>query len=134
MINPNELHIGNLVFCTTANLVVKVQWPHPAQLVVDIKGPYVHSPHTHGDLEEFEPIPLTSEWLERCGFYLETVPDSIDEDGDIIEGYTHWTNSKFCFHFENGCIAEREHIKYVHLLQNWYYFSKGEELTIKETV
>ena len=68
MIKPNELRIGNLVFCNTADQVVKVQWPHPAELVVEIKTPFFHSPHTHCDLEEIDPILLTSEWLERLGF------------------------------------------------------------------
>lgn len=80
--------------------------------------------------EDLEPIPLTPEWLGRCGFKIETIPDSVDDEGDIIKGYTHWTNGKFCFHFSDGKVDGRDHIQSVHLLQNWYYFNTGEELTI----
>jgi hypothetical protein len=80
--------------------------------------------------KSFSGIPLTPEWLEKFGFTIETIPDSVDDEGDIIKGYTHWTNGSFCFHFSDGRVEGREHIQSVHLFQNWYYFSAFEELQI----
>lgn len=135
MINPNELRIGNLVYCNTSDLVVKVQWPHPAQLVVDIKGPFVRCEYTHGDLEEFDPIPLTPEWLGRFGFkkpirreYYELngicICHEEDNDFKLIHEEVH----------EGDIITIGSPFQNLHELQNLYFALTGEELTIKEIV
>lgn len=76
----------------------------------------------NGDIKDtkgitFEPIPLTEEWEFRCGVkYKEVMGESWDRKW--IDGLEvpNW-------------------IKYVHELQNWYYWTfKKVELTIKELV
>lgn len=124
MIKANELRKGVLIIDYTG--IVREVYGE------DIQQQCWHEEGQSGTTEApLNPIPLTPEWLERMGFQIETIPDSVDEEGEIIKGYTHWTNGKFCFHFSDGRIEGRDHIQYVHLFQSWYFFNTGEELQIK---
>jgi hypothetical protein len=83
------------------------------------------------DFDNYEPIPLTEEWLVRMGF-------------EIKENY-YWINNKFfggyafdlvrnCLVKEYPCSANEFHttdIEYVHQLQNLYFALTGQELIIK---
>ena len=127
-INVRELRPGNYV----------LRWGSPVQIcgtqvLSHVAVVFVYDGHSvlQFGCQEIFPIPLTPEWLERCGFAIETIPDSVDDEGDIIPGYTHWTNGKCCFHFGNGKLDPLVHINSVHMFQNWYFFNKGEELEIK---
>lgn len=133
MIETKELRIGNYVLYK--NNEIEVQTIDDGGINEDWDGPVDEGGNLYRikrglSYEDIDPIPLTPEWLGRSGFVIETITDSVDDEGDIIKGYTHWTNGKFCFHFSDGKVEGREHIKYLHLFQNWYYFSIGEELTI----
>src|SRR5574338_1717109 len=128
MIKASELRVGNIVLYKQDNdelPVLKIDGDKKTDCLDLLLGLNMEL-----NEQDIDPIPLTPEWPEQCGFKIETIPDSVDDEGDIIKGYTHWTNGSFCFHFSNGKVEGREHIQYLHLLQNWYFFSIGEELTI----
>ena len=68
----------------------------------------------------FEPIPLTSEWLEKCknddyGFYQQS-----DGSYSLIDDYG------------DGSTYYIGNLRYVHQLQNLYFALTGQELTIKD--
>lgn len=130
MINPNELRIGNLVnwdadhMCGgTCKVVVINEFRFE---VGSLAGCYP----LQEDYTDIAPIPLTPEWLERCGF----------EWNEIIHRWEH-SVSGYCvgrddFGFSNGIgdgTFAQPYIKHVHQLQNLYWCLVGEELVIKNT-
>lgn len=79
---------------------------------------------------EFDPIPLTDEWLLKFGFHEKykssanrwcfdswCIWDCEDEDGNL--------SHEFMYEF-------RTQIKYVHQLQNLYFALTNEELTYEQ--
>jgi len=85
---------------------------------------------THvGLADDFTPIPLTEEWLERFGFEL-------DYEGDYILA---WRGVVLYFRLSDMSLR-RDYkqknklsiipIDYVHQLQNLYFALTGEELTL----
>lgn len=112
MINANELRIGN--------------WVKNLGLDVKIEG-YGIAFCAEGKLI-YEPIPLTPEMLEACGF----------EKSDV------YTNQyQFCTEYlidrQDGSFgflvgddqSEISSFKYLHQLQNLYFALTGEEIEIK---
>lgn len=79
---------------------------------------------------DFQPIPLTPEWLERLGF--EKVKD-INE-----HSYPDWTLGIVTLHQNvHGFFVLADYkgmicIHHVHQLQNLYFALTGEELTVSE--
>ena len=108
MIKANELRIGN---CVKLNNSYTTLVPRDFQR-------YCKS---YGIFEEFEPIPLTEEWLLKFGYRKNT---PFFTDGSIIEFYEN-NGMLFCELPDNNTIL---HIKYVHQLQNLYFALTGEEL------
>jgi len=119
MIDPKELRIGNWIRSTAqghiqvrANDIEKIE-------SVFLKGQ-----------DYVQPIPLTTEWMERFGF--DKRENAVSYDWYIgINHITHdWlmviTEMKGDSHFfyQNG----RHTIKYVHQLQNLFFALTGEEL------
>ena len=152
MIAANELRIGNLV-----NYSVNGEPLHPGKITGlyntedDSKKGIIdyHYPLSFG-----HPIPLTPEILIACGFkYFKSDGISSFEDGasdpdgvthcweinikrsDFVESHSislvKWgEQDDFTFQLERGFY--RQQIKYVHTLQNLFYFlSGGKELEIK---
>jgi hypothetical protein len=79
---------------------------------------------------EFEPIPLTKEWLDKLGF------ESMKSDARNVTMYFISPFSIYSkdsnpneFFISEGCIVKV--VKYVHQLQNIYYYLKDKELTFK---
>jgi hypothetical protein len=74
-------------------------------------------------VSEFEPIPLSGELLEQCGFefYLAQRRECFRKD----TFYLHKTQRKGYRYGVNT------HIKYLHQLQNLYWCLVGKELEIK---
>ena len=140
----NELRIGNYVKVSTPAItcdnfrVEEIRW-------VDCEYVIRHYPvaeHYYFCLEGFlrhaEPIPITPELLERCGFKNNVDEYYLDEkditciwrgDGlDIAEKggrYYLWEECQDPWY--SGCRIE---VKSLHGLQNLYYALTGEELTI----
>lgn len=85
-------------------------------------------------LKEFQPIPLTEEWLLKFGFdnnrrlYLYGMADYF-MSYDIMSD-----NSIFIYNevetANNESLTMMGHIKYIHQLQNLYFALTGEELKI----
>lgn len=135
MIKPNELRPG--VYVSHTGKVLQVESYCNGKVNV-YAGYYGGVPHIKGiDCGDIEPIPLTPEWLERCGFKkgssyigigyhwdgpndISIVEQNIDKDDTYRLYGSEWTIGK--------------DFKFLHQLQNLYHALTGEELTIKETV
>ena len=86
--------------------------------------------------EEYHPIPLTPEWLERCGFeYLPFAKDiSLFSFYKRSEFELIIVNEGIVCEYEQGVFYysnERRPVKYVHQLQNLFFALIGEELNVK---
>jgi hypothetical protein len=87
---------------------------------------YVEDDRTY--LDEFEPIPLTPEILEKCGF---------DKGMGIDHKFQGlrlrlWKNNDWILLNTNGCdlYPRMPTIKYLHQLQNLYFALTGKELQV----
>ncbi len=79
---------------------------------------------------EFDPIPLTEEWLLKFGFVGYTVK-GFSKNGIELSYITR----DDCFQFEFRCPQSDWRIldiKYAHQLQNLYFALTGEELELKD--
>jgi hypothetical protein len=114
MIKANELRIGNWV---------NVQDQSVQLSFID-----------NEDNEEFEPIPLTPEIVEKCGFVNKAVHEFW-----MSKQATHlWANVAYSM---TGHVLLKDtihsgsvritNIKFLHQLQNLYFALTGEELEIK---
>jgi hypothetical protein len=133
----NELRIGNLIkgiyhdyddgideeienetVCKVATLDVSGSVDYPI---------YVYSDGEIEHFGDFEPIPLTEEWLLNLGFIKKNGYGFIKKDlaGNIF--YSVETKEHFMFQYHDLRIK----IKHVHQLQNLYFALTGEELTLK---
>lgn len=79
-------------------------------------------------IHDYDPIPLTEEWLLKFGFenFL---------GGYSIDGFRYWPSDKEFTIYEdewmNAPDSCRVHVEFVHQLQNIYFALTGEELTYK---
>lgn len=99
---------------------------------------------TDVDIKTIEPIPLTPEWLERCGFKEEKKGFYVnynrkDTEGCCLDFLTLRRHEVSAF-YELGREHEdyfelytqnKHRILHLHQLQNLYFALTGEELTIK---
>ena len=119
----NELIIGNYVIRN------KVTVTCDEQTFWDIKN----------KPEEYKPIPLTEEWLQKFGFEKRDKNERwpIDSFKKVIlnRGVIHFYMKADGVDCEignkSGYSFGKPKIKYVHQLQNLYFALTGEELTIK---
>lgn len=124
MVKVNELRIGNLI-----NLTVNYQ--EVTHRIDEIGEDYAKLTDAKGSgmwpqmaYRTMTPIPLTPEWLERCGF-VDNIPW---EKGSIrldSESRLHVVDKT-----GYGIIVARN-VQYVHQLQNIYFYLTGEELNVK---
>ena len=99
-----ELRIGNYL---KKDVVVKID----ARSIFDIWE----------ETKEYQPIPLTEEWLLRFGFVSNPYQDRYENQSIHIEcNKTRGVTELW--------IESMPHIKYVHQLQNLYFALTGEEL------
>lgn len=87
-------------------------------------------------LNAIQPIPITPEWLERCGFEKQDDGSCNVQIGNTI--YLEFSRDLICsitpgVWFDYAC-KTRSEIKYLHQLQNIYFDLAGEELTINNQV
>lgn len=85
--------------------------------------------------EEIEPIPLTTEWLQRAGFEKNKIDRSTYYELSFGNSKLMWYDNRLCY----GVLGVSQYefvdvlnIKYVHQLQNLYQALTGEELTVKD--
>lgn len=113
MINPKELRIGNWVeYCGVGFIQVDA---------IDIIC--ATKPESAKDI--YNPIPLTVDILERCGFDGEINSDYWEYD-EFIVGYYYGDDNGF--HYQIGTNYAIP-VKYLHHLQNiFYWLRSGKEL------
>jgi hypothetical protein len=120
MIKASELRIGNCI------------WDDALQKVKFVTHRVISDLASSAEPLPYSPIALTPEWLERCGFEWDSVPDS---DGDEHNIYTTtWGEMEVTMPDNNILEVEgfrMPHIKHLHHLQNLYHSLTGEELEIK---
>lgn len=143
LIEINELRIGNLL--SYDNQIV-----HVTRLSLDIDDEYEDqigfcklgsvsneiAAWNRSLVDKLAPIPLTPEWMERCGF-ISTL------SGDDFHSGIIWDDPKSDYHYcESGYFIDNRgdyghycdigDIKYLHQLQNLYFALTGDELIIKQ--
>lgn len=138
-----DLRIGNYVYYEhTTHIVSGVHgnkvyswWVKDGEPVIeyeakDISGTQVENPYMDV-VSQYEPIPLTEEWLIKLEF--EKLTDS--NDGFKNTTYTYTKGICFIVYFDgvrlstNFWMGNEKH--YVHQLQNLFYVLSGEELKLK---
>jgi len=115
-----ELRIGNLVLWVIAK-------PHMKKVstVVDLKTCYINDELPHN----YEPIPITEEWLVKLGLIKHDPNFYSNKDRDLRLAVVN-----DCVHCsigtdESGVLFKI--IRYIHELQNLYFCLCEEELTLK---
>ena len=120
MIKANELRIGNFL-----NVINRAHIVVTAEHIKSI---------AEGD-KDYHPIPLTPEWLERCGFRDGEIRPSYKLHMDV-RPYETATQGVFPGEWAVTLVDTVPHqlghtIRYVHQLQNLYFALTGEELKIE---
>jgi hypothetical protein len=149
MIKPNELRVGNLLKHKGAIVEINgieddTDTYHETWIVWVRATALVHP------IADFDPIPLTPEWLERCGFvklsHLGRKEHTLYIDENLsIEACEYQellirlviSQDNYDENINIGVFTvyrEISECKYVHQLQNLFFALTGEELTLKETV
>lgn len=140
MIDVKELRIGNLVFDKLSNRTMSVA----GVSFTDSKGfvfveavEFENSEYNYKGVSfqpylsiHFEPIQLTAEILEQCGFE-KSKSHHLDFFKDTGIG-----NNFFTFRLGRPFKHESQwwqEIKYLHQLQNLYFAITGKELTVNHT-
>ena len=144
MIKPYELRIGNLIAWNPRLSHPRTTLPSTQVKVTSIfqnKIGYISPGIEHRvepfeddlsqietpyrPLDELEPIPLTAEMLEKCGF--EKVADETFIKGHLtLQKMQDYNGEVFLF----NSAELRPQITYVHQLQNFYFALTGEELEV----
>lgn len=131
----NELRIGNIVFYNSEN-----DKNEPVRYYCTIDGADLRIMQDDENyLKSHEPIPLTAELLEKCGFEEDRYESDVFEHKGICltlvfeRGYKekepHW---HYGYDFEKGNGTEPlwKAIDHLHQLQNLVFALTGEELEI----
>jgi hypothetical protein len=105
--------IENETICKVVTLDVSGSGDYPI---------YVYSDEDIEHFSDFEPIPLTEEWLVKFGFD-KTSLHYLKKNGIIIQSEDDY------FECLLGIVIVK--LQYVHQLQNLYFALTGEELTLK---
>lgn len=115
MIKANELRLGNYFFDEDGN-EKKIGYSDLVSLTITV----LH----------FNPIPLTPEILERCGFnyWQDAIPKPYWK---TKKGFPLYTTKDY-FIVRDLTHTNMGKVKYLHQLQNLYHALTGEELEIKE--
>jgi hypothetical protein len=122
-----ELRIGNLVnYKIVDELDERKEWFEPCEIdAVDLQ--VIDS--------DYQPIPLTEEWLLRLGFEDKKTCFNLSKREELGHDFGDFAVSKYDDtqmkvwrgdRYIGGC-----HIQHVHQLQNLYFALTGEELTPK---
>lgn len=146
MIDAKDLRIGNWVNREYWN-------PHPTEPSIELDACLIYSIQSDRvsvrindkkiiariPTEKIQPIPLTPEILEKCGFYVD-IHYGVFNISIYIEGFNPFTfrlrkgisglmDGEYWVFISGGLIPEK--IKYLHDLQNLYYAVTKKELEYK---
>lgn len=135
----SDLRIGNYVYYEhTTHIVSGVHgnkvyswWVKDGEPVIeyeakDVSGTQVENPYIDV-ISQYEPIPLTEEWLLKFGFDMKNKNRLDWVKGAFNLERSNEDNSKFCFEVYSHYIP----LDYIHQFQNLYFALTGEELTLK---
>jgi hypothetical protein len=145
MLKANELRIGNFIFWNSKLSSPEISFlTFPVEVTSILPGTIgyispgiehrsesfeddkLQTQTTHKPLEEFEPILLTRDILEKCGF----------ENTDVNDQYYSYRKESLTIRFMTGDstrakIGDCEFVcQYLHQLQNLYFDLTGEELEV----
>jgi len=109
--------------------------PSNTDYLISFYSPKANASHYDMELDAFEPIPLSREWMLKLGFeeggydFLEWWHPSVE--GFLLAGI-NWADAEWPeYQFLNYRLGkEILQIHYVHQLQNLYFALSGKELTI----
>lgn len=122
-LQSKDLRIGNYVYDNHRKIVVDVALNTLRLLSYNV------------DDNNYTPIPLTEEWLERLGFEREEDEIHGEKTWDYqrdIEGRECWAEWNEKGQLEGVTIdCTNRLFKYVHEFQNLYFALTGEELELK---
>lgn len=118
MINANELRLGNALEYLVEDCVDNSsEWMLNIVDAADI----VDAASNESIFNKYyQPIPITPEILEKCGFVRNSLMDSY-ELGKYSVRYS-------MMYYEGHEVSELNTCKYLHQLQNLYFALTGEEL------
>lgn len=133
MIETKELRIGNYVLYK--NNEIEVQAIDDGGINEDWDGPVDEGGNLYRikrglSYEDLDPIPITSEWLKRCGFVNGDKYRRSEYDGpnNITIGEVSAGSNAFELLGSEWPIGKP--FKYLHHLQNLYFALTNEELAI----
>jgi len=134
MIQANELKIGNLVYYNgnhkEVGIVTSLQPKFYPKYCETSKDIFIGLNQRHDivyNVKDIQPIPLTEEWLLKCGF--ERVENNWKVLDNIVFKLSWERLAGLVLALENESIF-LAHINYLHQLQNLYFALTGEELQI----
>ena len=110
----SELRIGNFIYCGDEETKI---YPEDFEMIDDC-------------FFEWNPIPLTEEWLLKFGFEQLTPKYYVLNIDENISFAYYYTYSGGVWHFEFEGIPIK--IEYINQLQNIYFALTGNELNIKK--
>ena len=113
MIKANELRIGNLIILPNGD-IGKISYHEIRLMVVAIEKP------------DYQPIPLTEEWLLKFGFQWKNFAF---RDGTFT---VRFQKEFYVYLSLEGVRPIQIKLEHCHQLQNLYFALTGEELTIKQ--
>jgi hypothetical protein len=133
-----ELRIGNWVDASEDKGNIKGA-VYPATVDGLLRQGSISTTGGTGHISEFNPVPLTEEWLLKFGFqkmltsnemYLKPVGDKFSFDNEDFLFNLKIQSQAIDTPF--GFTLVGDIIEYVHQLQNRYFSFEGKELTITE--
>lgn len=149
MVKANELRIGNLVTINNAESWPKLSGKKMIVVAINYNSDLKYYPtSTHHIsifddttkreysqyIEFIEPIPLTEEWFDENGKKDEEGKFSYVPFNDYLRIYPLINGGIVVCNGIHTPISRYEHIKYVHLLQNFVHANTGKELELKKGV
>lgn len=130
-IQAREIRIGNIIqFDDTSEDIVRVEYVFQSDEMWFIQWTWISGKGSfksgNSILEDFEPIPLSPEILEKAGFEIPVNTSSYAYRMGKWAVFL-WPTGAISVEFKNIEICELQHL---HQLQNLYFSLTGEELTI----
>lgn len=133
MIKPEELRKNNLVRDIESGRIGPILTISEKRCSVKMEFSKLSQSY-----DEFEPIPLSEEWLLRFGFQKDDIVDEIDGKLFVIFTLNNsdyfielWINEQI-YRFTDDCNLNIA-LSSIHQLQNLFFSLTGEELTIKQS-
>lgn len=144
MIQANELRIGNWIADRGGKQWQIDHWEYPNKVasiepyLCELNGHYIYGHPLTEELDYLQPIPLTPEILEKCGFekgvsewYNKNYFTDCMEYAEEMQLQVNLKSFRcgiFDVDFGGTNAMTANPIKYLHQLQNLYYALTGEEL------